>query len=86
MLNKLVPVVGNVCESNLGLEEDFADKIANEVDIIVNSAANTTFDERLWPPSISTKIILSNTTICFQDIYIYIYIPLLHCDAVEMQV
>ncbi|KAL9336394.1 hypothetical protein Peur_070882 [Populus x canadensis] len=46
MLNKLVPVVGNVCESNLGLEEDLADKIANEVDIIVNSAANTTFDER----------------------------------------
>ncbi|KAJ6864594.1 hypothetical protein NC651_035219 [Populus alba x Populus x berolinensis] len=46
MLSKLVPVVGNVCESNLGLEEDLADKIADEVDIIVNSAANTTFDER----------------------------------------
>ncbi|KAJ6425732.1 hypothetical protein OIU84_026332 [Salix udensis] len=46
MLSKLVPVVGNVCKSNLGLEEDLADKIANEVDIIVNSAANTTFDER----------------------------------------
>ncbi|KAJ6968229.1 hypothetical protein NC653_036240 [Populus alba x Populus x berolinensis] len=46
MLSKLVPVVGNVCESNLGLEEDLADRIADEVDIIVNSAANTTFDER----------------------------------------
>ncbi|XP_021893940.1 fatty acyl-CoA reductase 2, partial [Carica papaya] len=46
MLSKLVPVVGNVCESDLGLEEDLADVITKEVDIIVNSAANTTFDER----------------------------------------
>ncbi|KAA8518320.1 hypothetical protein F0562_015797 [Nyssa sinensis] len=46
MLSKLVPVVGNVCEPNLGLEEDLADVIAREVDVIVNSAANTTFDER----------------------------------------
>ncbi|KAH7554239.1 hypothetical protein JRO89_XS12G0140500 [Xanthoceras sorbifolium] len=49
MLSKLVPVVGNVCESNLGLEGDFADVIVKEVDVIVNSAANTTFDERLCP-------------------------------------
>lgn len=49
MLSKLVPVVGNVCESNLGLEEDLVNSIANEVDVIVNSAANTTFDERLCP-------------------------------------
>ncbi|CAK9151894.1 unnamed protein product [Ilex paraguariensis] len=46
MLSKLVPVIGNVCESNLGLEEDLADVIAKEIDVIVNSAANTTFDER----------------------------------------
>ncbi|XP_012090891.1 fatty acyl-CoA reductase 2, chloroplastic [Jatropha curcas] len=46
MLSKLVPVVGDVCESNLGLDEDLANLIANEVDVIVNSAANTTFDER----------------------------------------
>ncbi|KAH9737692.1 Fatty acyl-CoA reductase 2 [Citrus sinensis] len=46
MLSKLVPAVGNVCENNLGLEEDLADVIAKEVDVIVNSAANTTFDER----------------------------------------
>ncbi|KAK1259033.1 Fatty acyl-CoA reductase 2 [Acorus gramineus] len=46
MLNKLVPVVGNVREDGLGIESDVADKIANEVDIIINSAANTTFDER----------------------------------------
>ncbi|KAF7146275.1 hypothetical protein RHSIM_Rhsim04G0090500 [Rhododendron simsii] len=46
MLSKLVPVLGNVCESNLGLEETSLDEIAKDVDIIVNSAANTTFDER----------------------------------------
>ncbi|GFY93594.1 phosphatidic acid phosphatase (PAP2) family protein [Actinidia rufa] len=46
MLSKLVPVLGNVCESNLGLEENTVDAITKEVDIIVNSAANTTFDER----------------------------------------
>ncbi|XVF75988.1 hypothetical protein PTKIN_Ptkin13bG0231500 [Pterospermum kingtungense] len=47
MLSKLIPVVGNVCESDLGLEvTDLADVIAKDVDIIVNSAANTTFDER----------------------------------------
>lgn len=47
MLSKLVPVVGNVCESNLGIREDAAELMAKEVDIIINSAANTTFDERL---------------------------------------
>ncbi|XP_024024401.1 fatty acyl-CoA reductase 2 [Morus notabilis] len=46
MLSKLVPVVGNVCESDLGLDDALAGTIAKEVDVIVNSAANTTFDER----------------------------------------
>ncbi|XP_038883521.1 fatty acyl-CoA reductase 2, chloroplastic-like [Benincasa hispida] len=46
MMSKLIPVAGNVCESDVGLHVDFAHLIANEVDVIVNSAANTTFDER----------------------------------------
>ncbi|KAL6536456.1 Fatty acyl-CoA reductase 2 [Orobanche gracilis] len=46
MLSKLVPVVGNVCETELGLDEDATNSIAKEVDVIINSAANTTFDER----------------------------------------
>ncbi|MCL7042772.1 hypothetical protein MKW94_018149 [Papaver nudicaule] len=46
VLSKLVPVLGNVCETNLGIEPNLAGEIANEVDVIVNSAANTTFDER----------------------------------------
>lgn len=48
MLSKLVPVVGNVSDSDLGLEHDIAGLIAKEVDVIVNSAANTTFHERLY--------------------------------------
>ena len=47
MLSKLIPVVGNVCETNLGLDEDAAEFMTREVDVIINSAANTTFDERL---------------------------------------
>ncbi|XP_038972039.1 fatty acyl-CoA reductase 2, chloroplastic-like [Phoenix dactylifera] len=46
MLRKLIPVVGNVREANLGLEAGLADEISEEVDVIINSAANTTFDER----------------------------------------
>ncbi|XP_021300449.1 LOW QUALITY PROTEIN: fatty acyl-CoA reductase 6, chloroplastic-like [Herrania umbratica] len=46
MKSKLVPVVGNVNEPDLGMDADMASEIANEVDIIVNSAANTTFDDR----------------------------------------
>uniref|UniRef100_A0A2N9IQZ7 Fatty acyl-CoA reductase n=1 Tax=Fagus sylvatica TaxID=28930 RepID=A0A2N9IQZ7_FAGSY len=45
MMRKLVPVAGNVCESNLGMDPYTANEIANEVDVIINSAANTTFDE-----------------------------------------
>uniref|UniRef100_A0A2N9IRP4 Fatty acyl-CoA reductase n=1 Tax=Fagus sylvatica TaxID=28930 RepID=A0A2N9IRP4_FAGSY len=46
MMRKLVPITGNVCESNLGMDPYTANEIANEVDVIINSAANTTFDER----------------------------------------
>ncbi|PAN51401.1 hypothetical protein PAHAL_9G591500 [Panicum hallii] len=43
---KLVPVVGDVREANIGIAPELADEIAGQVDIIINSAANTTFDER----------------------------------------
>ncbi|CAM0871457.1 unnamed protein product [Alopecurus aequalis] len=43
---KLVPVVGDVREANIGIGPELADEIAERVDVIVNSAANTTFDER----------------------------------------
>lgn len=69
MLSKLIPVVGDISESNLGLGDALVDFIANEVDIIVNSAANTTFDERhvispfflLQPLGYMDPLIMSST-------------------------
>ncbi|KAL3732067.1 hypothetical protein ACJRO7_028847 [Eucalyptus globulus] len=46
MLSKLVPVKGDIQESNMGIGNDSFRQITQEVDVIVNSAANTTFDER----------------------------------------
>ncbi|XWS43282.1 hypothetical protein CRYUN_Cryun16bG0089600 [Craigia yunnanensis] len=46
MLSKLVPVVGNVCQSDLGMEEESANAIKKNVQIIVNSAAFTSFYPR----------------------------------------
>uniref|UniRef100_M0ZS93 Fatty acyl-CoA reductase n=2 Tax=Solanum tuberosum TaxID=4113 RepID=M0ZS93_SOLTU len=44
--NKLIPIVGNIYEPNLGMDIITSDKIAQEIDLIVDSAAITTFDER----------------------------------------
>ncbi|PIA60009.1 hypothetical protein AQUCO_00400708v1 [Aquilegia coerulea] len=46
LMSKLVPIVGNLCEPNLGINTEISDRVANEVDVIINSAGNTTFDER----------------------------------------
>ncbi|KAL0299386.1 UNVERIFIED_CONTAM: Fatty acyl-CoA reductase 2 [Sesamum radiatum] len=43
---RLIPVVGNICEPELGMNVDTANTIMNEVDVIIQSAANTTFDDR----------------------------------------
>ncbi|XP_047978555.1 fatty acyl-CoA reductase 2, chloroplastic-like [Salvia hispanica] len=44
--SKLIPVVGNICEPNLGMDINSANKIMEEVDVIVQSAASTTFFDR----------------------------------------
>ncbi|XP_044500191.1 fatty acyl-CoA reductase 2, chloroplastic-like [Mangifera indica] len=46
MLSKVVPIPGNIGESNRGMDPDLIMEIAQEVDVVINSAANTTFDER----------------------------------------
>lgn len=47
MMSRLVPVVGNMCQPNLGISNtELATRIAEEINVIVNSAASTTFDER----------------------------------------
>ncbi|KAK8959111.1 Fatty acyl-CoA reductase 2 [Platanthera guangdongensis] len=47
MLKKLIPVTGNVTKAKMGIDAAMAEEISQEVDIIVNSAANTTFDESM---------------------------------------
>lgn len=46
MSRKLIPVVGDARKANMGIKADVAQEIEEEVDVIVNSVANTTFDER----------------------------------------
>lgn len=62
MMKKLIPVMGNVRDANMGIEATVAEDISMEVDVIVNSAANTTFDERFWQKIYS--IILETVIIC----------------------
>ncbi|CAA7060502.1 unnamed protein product [Microthlaspi erraticum] len=46
MKSKLIPVVGDMGEENLGIEAETAEKISEEIDVIINSAGRTTFDDR----------------------------------------
>ncbi|XP_015086761.1 fatty acyl-CoA reductase 2-like [Solanum pennellii] len=46
ILNKLIPIVGNIYEPNLGMDIITSQQIAQQIDLIIDSAANTTFDER----------------------------------------
>ncbi|KAL0402769.1 UNVERIFIED_CONTAM: Fatty acyl-CoA reductase 2 [Sesamum radiatum] len=43
---KLIPVVGNICEPNLGMDFNSCRAIMKDVDIIIESAASTTLNER----------------------------------------
>ncbi|KAH0632662.1 hypothetical protein KY284_035448 [Solanum tuberosum] len=44
--SKLIPVVGNIHEPNLGMDSIISQQIAQEIDLIIDSAANTTLDLR----------------------------------------
>ncbi|XP_028787512.1 fatty acyl-CoA reductase 2-like [Neltuma alba] len=46
LMKKLVAVSGCVCESDIGMDPLTANEIATKVNVIVNSAASTNFDER----------------------------------------
>ncbi|PIN05112.1 Acyl-CoA reductase [Handroanthus impetiginosus] len=43
---KLIPVVGNICEPNLGMDTYSTHEIIKEVDVIIESAASTTLNDR----------------------------------------
>ncbi|KAL8049015.1 hypothetical protein ABFS82_07G107400 [Erythranthe guttata] len=42
----LIPIVGNICEPNLGMDSDSAHAIMEDVNVIIESAAITTLNER----------------------------------------
>ncbi|EYU34264.1 hypothetical protein MIMGU_mgv1a0245681mg, partial [Erythranthe guttata] len=42
----LIPIVGNICEPNLGMDFDSAHAIMEDVNVIIESAAITTLNER----------------------------------------
>lgn len=46
MERKLTPIVGDLSKDNLGMDVKSLSELQGKVDIIVNSAASTTFDER----------------------------------------
>lgn len=43
---KVIPIAGDVCEPNLGMDRDSMVAVRRDVHVIIHSAACTTFDER----------------------------------------
>lgn len=77
--NKVIPIVGDIACENLGVSNsDVREEIWREVDIIVNVAATTNFDERYWMifkvhpihspfmPKKFTNLALFDILICFE--------------------
>ncbi|KAF3571398.1 hypothetical protein F2Q69_00061990 [Brassica cretica] len=46
MKSKLIPVVGDIGEDNLGIKSQMAYNISDEIDVIISCAGRTTFDYR----------------------------------------
>lgn len=46
MDKKLTPIMGNIAANNLGMDISTMEALQRKLDIVVNSAASTTFDER----------------------------------------
>ncbi|XP_073056542.1 fatty acyl-CoA reductase 2, chloroplastic-like [Primulina eburnea] len=44
--DKLIPIVGDITKPNLGMDDDSANAITNEVNVIIQSAASTTLNDR----------------------------------------
>ena len=56
MNSKLIPVVGDIGEDNLGITSQMACNISDEIDVIISCAGRTTFDNRFcFPVSFSCQ-------------------------------
>lgn len=66
-MRKIVPVVGNIEEDNIGIGTELVHEISKEVDVIINSAANTVFDERFIPMTQKSAFIYIFIYNCIQS-------------------
>ncbi|CAN6829306.1 unnamed protein product [Brassica oleracea] len=55
MKSKLIPVTGDIGEENLGMDSETADKICEEIDVIINTAGRTTFDDSRYDAALSVN-------------------------------
>ncbi|KAL1191511.1 Fatty acyl-CoA reductase 6 [Cardamine amara subsp. amara] len=45
MNSKLIPVIGDIGEDNLGIDSEIADMISEEINVIISCGGRTTFDD-----------------------------------------
>ncbi|CAL9246131.1 unnamed protein product [Arabidopsis halleri] len=55
MKRKLIPVIGDIGETNLGIESEIAGKISEEIDVIINCGGRTTFDDSRYDSALSVN-------------------------------
>ncbi|CAF1850364.1 unnamed protein product [Brassica oleracea] len=55
MKSKLIPVTGDIGEENLGMDSETADQISEEIDVIINTAGRTTFDDSRYDAALSVN-------------------------------
>ncbi|CAF2171505.1 unnamed protein product [Brassica napus] len=46
MKSKLIPIIGEIGEDNLGIGSEISAKISGEIDVVISCAGRTTFDDR----------------------------------------
>ncbi len=61
---KVIPVNGDVSEKNLGFSDEEAERIAKDVDVVINSAGNVTFSPPL-ESALRTNVVGTQNTIAF---------------------
>lgn len=61
---KVIPVNGDVSEVNLGFTEEEAERIAKDIDVVINSAGNVTFSPPL-ESALRTNVVGTQNTIAF---------------------
>ena len=50
MKSKLIPVLGDIAQENLGFDSEIAAKISDEIDVIISCGGRTAFDDRYCMP------------------------------------